>query len=248
MQFALQLICWAVGLPLSLLVIAALLRGGYRLFPVLFLYQILDFLLTVASLPPYISFYIYREADARTRMAQWFWWDELLLQPLVYAVVISLIYRATEKVRSRGLVRGVLIGGAVVIAGGSFFFHFNPHLPFGDWMAFWTRDLTFSAAILDLALWALLLASPIKDSRLLLVSGGLGIQFAGEAIGESLRSMAIQRHSRPLSFTGSLIISLVDLLSVYIIWQAFRSSKSRRIETKEPPTLEKRQAAPGGDA
>jgi hypothetical protein len=225
MQFALQLICWAIGLPLSLLVIAALLRGGYRLFPVLFIYQIVDFLMTVASLPPYFAYYFYRDPGARTRMAQWFWWDELLLQPLVYAVVISLIYRATEKAPARGLVRGVLIGGAVLIAGASFLFHYHPELPNGDWMAFWTRDLTFSSAILDLALWALLLASRIKDTRLLLVSGGLGIQFTGEAIGESLRSMAVQHRSRTLSFTGSLITTLVDLLSVYIIWQAFRNYK-----------------------
>jgi hypothetical protein len=63
--------------------------------------------------------------------------------------------------------------------------------------------------------------------RLLLVSGGLGIQFTGEAIGESLRSMAVQHRSRPLSFTGSLITTLVDLLSVYIIWQAFRNYKGK---------------------
>jgi hypothetical protein len=228
MQLALQLICWAVGLPLMLLVIAALLRGGYRLFPVLFVYQIVDFLMTVASLPPYFAYYFYRDPGARARMAQWFWWDELLLQPLVYAVVISLIYRATEKARARGLVRGALIGGAILIAGASFLYHFHPELklPNGDWMAFWIRDLTFSSAILDLALWALLLSSRIKDTRLLLVSGGLGIQFTGEAIGESLRSMAVQHRSRPLSFTGSLITTLVDLLSVYIIWQAFRHNKS----------------------
>jgi fermentation-respiration switch protein FrsA (DUF1100 family) len=225
MQFALQLICWAIGVPLSLLVIAALLRGGYRLFPVLFVYQIVDFLMTIAGMAPYIAFYSHHAADARTRMAQWFWWDELLLQPLVYAVVISLIYRATEKAPARRLVRGVLIGGAALIAGASFLFHYHPELPNGDWMAFWTRDLTFSSAILDLALWALLLASRIKDTRLLLVSGGLGIQFTGEAIGESLRSMAVQHRSRPLSFTGSLITTLVDLLSVYIIWQAFRNYK-----------------------
>jgi hypothetical protein len=37
--------------------------------------------------------------------------------------------------------------------------------------------------------------------------------------------MAVQHRSRPLSFTGSLITTLVDLLSVYIIWKAFRDYK-----------------------
>jgi len=226
MQFTLQLICWAIGLPLSLLVINALLRGGYRLFPVLFVYQIVDFLMTVASLPPYIAYYVEHAPDARTRMAKWFLWDELLLQPLVYAVVVSLIYRATEKMASRGLVRSALVGGALLIAAASFLYHYDPHAIKGEWLAFWTRDLTFSSAILDLALWALLLASRVKDSRLLMISGGLGIQFTGEAIGESLRSIAIQRRLRTLSFTGSLPTSLVDMASLYIIWQAVRTITS----------------------
>jgi hypothetical protein len=228
MQLALQLICWAIGLPLMMLVIAALLRGGYRLFPVLFVYQIVDLLMTVAGMPPYIAYYFQHEAAARTRMAQWSWWDDLLLLPLVLAVVIGLIFRATENIRSRRMMRAASIGYAAVIAGISFLIHYGPEMPNGVWMALWIRDLNFfGSAVLDLALWALLLGSRSKDSRLLLVSGGLGIQFTGEAIGDSLRSMAVQHHSRPLSFTGSLITTLVDLLSVYIIWQAFRNHKGK---------------------
>jgi hypothetical protein len=226
MQLALQLICWAIGLPLMLLVIAALLRGGYRLFPVLFVYQIVDLLMTVAGMPPYIAYYFQHQAAARALMAQWSWWDDLLLLPLVLAVVIGLIFRATENIRSRRMMRAASIGYATVIAGISFLVHYGPEMPNGVWMALWIRDLNFfGSAVLDLALWALLLRSRSKDSRLLLVSGGLGIQFTGEAIGDSLRSMAVQHHSRPLSFTGSLITTLVDLLCVYIIWQAFRHYK-----------------------
>jgi hypothetical protein len=209
-----------------LLVIAALLRGGYRLFPALFIYQIVDFLMTVASLPPYFAFYFYHDRGAITRMAKWFLWDELLLQVLVLAVVITLIFRATESIRSRRMMRVASIGFAVLIAGASFLVHYRPQIPKGVWMALWTRDLNFfCSSPLDLALWALLLWSRSKDSRLLLVSGGLGIQFAGEAIGESLRGLASPRRLRALSYTGSLIVTLVDLLSVYIIWQAFRNNK-----------------------
>jgi len=226
LQLALQLICWAIGLPLGLLVIAALLRGGYRLFPVLFVYEIIDLLMTVAGMPPYIAYYFQHEAAARAQMAQWSWWDDLLLLPLVLAVVIGLIFRATENIRSRRMMRAASIGYAALVAGVSFFIHYGPEMPKGVWMALWIRDLNFfGSAVLDLALWALLLWSRSKDSRLLLVSGGLGIQFTGEAIGDSLRSMAVLHRSKPLSFTGSFITTLVDLLSVYIIWQAFRNYK-----------------------
>jgi len=232
MQLTLQLISWAIGLPLGLLVIAALLRGGYRQFPVLFVYQIVDLLMTIAGMQPYIAHYFYHDPGARVQMAKWFWWDELLLQPLVTAVVISLMYRATEKVRSRALVRGAFICGAAVIAGASFLYHYDPNGPNGSWMAFLTRDLQFSLAILDLAVWMLLISSRIKDTRLLLVSGALGIQFAGEAIGETLRSWAEPRRLRTLSYSGSLITTLVDLLSLYLIWQAFRTAKNTHAKKK----------------
>jgi hypothetical protein len=160
----------------------------------------------------------------------------MLMQPLVYAVVVSLIYRATEKAPSRRLVRGALIGGAALAAGASYLYHYHPQIPHGDWMAFWTRDLTFFSAFLDLALWGLLLASRVRDNRLLLVSGGLGIQFTGEAIGESLRSMAVQHRSHALSFAGSFVTTIVDLTSLYIIWQAFRDSKSPREQKSRPLT------------
>src|SRR6185312_16749483 len=98
MSSVLQLISWAIGLPLSLLVIAALLRGGYRIFPVLFIYEIVDFLLTVAGMPSYIDyFFVSHRPETKILLAQWYYWDEIVLQPLVYAVVISLLIRATEK-------------------------------------------------------------------------------------------------------------------------------------------------------
>jgi hypothetical protein len=226
MQFALQLIFWAIGLPLSVLVIAALLRGGYRLFPVLFVYQIVDLLLTVAGLPTYVAYYFYHDGGARIRMAKWSWWDDLLLQPLVLAVVVHMIFRATENIRSRRLMRAASIGYAFLIAGASFLVHYHPELPNGVWMAFWLRDLNFfGSAVLDLALWALLLWSRSNDSRLLFVSGGLGIQFTGEAIGDVFRSLSSQHRSRPLSLTGSIVTTIADLLSLYVLWQAFRNSK-----------------------
>jgi hypothetical protein len=224
-QFVFQLIFWGLGLPLTLLVIAAMSRGAYRQFPVLFLYTIIGFLLTVAGMPSYIAFYFYRAPDARTLMGQWNWWNDLLLEPLAYAVVISLIYVAASHVRSRRLVLLGLIGGATLIAGFSFVVHFNPGLPNGVWMALWTRDLSFFSEILDLGLWALLLSSSRRDPRLLLVTGGLGIQFTGEAIGDSLRSIASQRHSYSLSYTGSFVLTVADLTALYVFWQAFRRAR-----------------------
>jgi hypothetical protein len=84
-------------------------------------------------------------------------------------------------------------------------------------MTQWTRDLNFCAAILDLGLWALLIGSRKKDYKLLLVTGALGIQFAGGAIGQSLRDMS----PGIVTVAGDFTV-IASLARVYIWWQAFR--------------------------
>jgi hypothetical protein len=225
-NFIIQLVSWCVGLPLTLLVIAAMVRGPYRKFPVLFLYVVIGFVLTVAGMPSYIAYYLHPDHEKLARMAQWSFYNDLLLEPLAYAVVINLIYAAAAHVRSRRVVLMGTIGGATLIAGVSFLLHFNPAPPHGIWLALWTRDLSFFSEILDLGLWGLLLSTRGRDPKLLLVTGGLGIQFTGEAIGDSVRSIAAQRRSHNLSFTGSFITALADLTALYIFWQAFRKRRN----------------------
>lgn len=226
-QFLIQLGSWCAGLPLTLLVIAAMVRGPYRHFPVLFLYVALGFAFTVAGMPSYIAYYLHpTNHDLLVRMAKWSFWNDLLLEPLAYAVVINLIYAAASHVRSRRVVLLGTIGGATLIAGVSFLLHFRPGLEHGIWLALWTRDLNFFSEILDLGLWALLLSTRGRDPRLLLVTGGLGIQFTGEAIGDSLRSIAAQRRSHNISLTGSVITALADLTALYVFWQAFRQRRN----------------------
>jgi hypothetical protein len=226
-RFAIQLCGVVIGLPLELLIIAALLRGGYRRFPLVFAYTIADFLTTVVELPSGVG-YIRSLPWAANAYAALYWFDETVLQILVYAVVMSLIYQATGKLRSRRIVRVSLIAGAILFAGISFLIHRDPALNVGSFMTPWIRDLNFCSAIFDLALWALLIASREKDHRLLLLSGGLGIQFTGEAIGESTRDLAIRSHSRPISLFGNSLIMLTNLLFLYIWRQALRTAPVRQ--------------------
>jgi len=58
---------------------------------------------------------------------------------------------------------------------------------------------------------------------LFLLSGGLGIQFAGEAIGQTLRNQFFS-----LVLLGNVIIIATSLACPYIWWQAFRASPVRR--------------------
>jgi hypothetical protein len=231
-NFVIQLISWSVGLPLTILVIAAMVRGPYRQFPALFLYVVIGFVFTVAGMPLYVSYYLHPDHAMYTRMAQWSFWNDLLLEPLAYALVINLIYASAAHVRSRRVVLMGTIGGATLIAAVSFLIHFKPELKNGVWLAKWTGDLGLFSEILALGLWGLLLSIRGRDPKLLLITGGLGIQFAGEAIGDSVRSIASQWRSHNLAFTGSAITALADLTALYIFWQAFRKRRNGDGNTK----------------
>jgi hypothetical protein len=226
-RFAIQLCGLAIGLPLQLLIIGTLLRGGYRRFPFLFAYVVGDFLTTVAEVPSAVGY---------DRGMQWaasafpalHWFNVVVMQVLVYAVVMSLIYQATGQLRSRRIVRVSLIAGAILFAGISFLIQWDPALNTGTFMTSWTRDLDVCSAILDMALWAMLIAAREKDHRLLLLSGGLGIQFTGDAIGRSIRQLALRTRSHGVSLSGAVLMMLADLTFLYIWWQALRTAPVRQ--------------------
>ena len=90
----------------------------------------------------------------------------------------------------------------------------------------WTRDLNFSAAILALGLWALLIGARQKDRKLLLITGALGIQLTGGAIGQALRDM-----SPGIVTAASEFTVITNLMRLYIWWQVFREKP----KTLPPP-------------
>lgn len=201
--------------------IAALLRGQYRRFPFILAFLVAEFLAVAAEIPAYWA--VYRGvSQAKKQQGGLFVLDEVVLQALIYAVVISLIYQAAKRLKSRRVVALGVVTGAVLLAGASFAIHRSSSVVPGAWVVPWSRDLNFCSAVLDLGLWTLLISSRQKDSRLLLISGGLGIRFTGEAIGSSLRQLAIRHRSVPLSLGGGIMGTFVDLLCLFIWWRALR--------------------------
>src|SRR5450432_139 len=235
MRFAIYIASALIGVPLELMVIAGLLRGGYRKFPLVFVYSILNFLATVVEIPSTIAYYR-GVAGAGTTSADYWWNNEAVFQVLNYLVVLSLIYQATAELRSRRILRVSLFTGAILFAGVTFFVHYNPTLPFpGLWKTPWTRDLNFCSAALDMALWALLIGRREKDERVLLLSGGMGVMFTGEAIGESLRQLAQRDRSHALALSGGLIMMLSNLVFLFVWWRAFRPARQRNSEARVAP-------------
>lgn len=221
MDVAIQVGSLLLWVPLNLLIIAALLRGEYRRFPFIFAYTTVEFLAAAAEVPAFFAVQGHRSQDQGLLVFVW-WMDEAVAQVLLFAVVMSLLYHATATLAKRRTVRGGLIAGALGFAAISFFIHYIPKVQVGLWMTPWTRDLNFAAAILDLALWAMLIASREKDHRLLLLSGALGLQFTGEAIGEAVRQLATAHRHHPTALLGSTIMVAADIARSYIWWRAFQ--------------------------
>jgi hypothetical protein len=224
-----QYATWLVGLPLELLVIGALLRGSYRRFPLLLIYNIALFLTTVIEVSVNQAYFAgIRFTYSR---ATYYWVDEGIRQGLLFAVVLGWAYLATGNLRSRNLVRFAIIAGGVILAATSFVIHHERLITPGGhwrWMGLWVRDMAFAAAVLDLAVWALLLASRHKDTQLLLLTGALGIQFAGDAVGESLRALFKSSAVSP----GDLVEVVTTLATLWIWWQALRRPVALKVSAR----------------
>jgi len=227
-RFLLQMCGWLVGLPLEVLIIVALVRGPYRRYPLVLLYMAASFVTTLVEIPVIARGWIIHEATVTRQAAIVYWVDEWILNVLVFATVLSLVNQAISLSRRRRAMRAALTGGAILFAAISFLINYRPPPEkFGVWMTPWTRDLHFCGSGLDLVLWTILIAARQKDRQLLLVSGALGMHFAGEAIGEALVNLALPNTGRALSLTGSAVDMVADLACFYVLWQTFRSASDR---------------------
>ena len=103
MKLWFQLAMYLVAVPLELMVIAALLRGGqYRRYPFIFGYSVADLITTVLEIPFEMMSVIYETAEAKRNYSLVFWANERVMQVLVLLLVITLVYNATTHFRKQG--------------------------------------------------------------------------------------------------------------------------------------------------
>jgi hypothetical protein len=212
---------------LNILVLTSLFRLGVRRYPLIFCYLTVTFLIAAVQAP--ISLMFQRSKGAT---GPWYQWvnsvGEICASVLMMSVVLSFAHRATASLRTRRVARTVLFAGAVVLMIVSLLVHWRADRLLGEWMAPWTRDVHFGAALLDLAAWGLLVAArQNRDSGLLILTGGMGIMFAGEAAARALQSIAVQHKSIYLYYSGHLVKVLADCAFFYVWWQAFRGEAKR---------------------
>jgi hypothetical protein len=221
----LQWLIFFVSLALQVFVIGLLRRGAYKDYPFVFVYSLVLIMTTVADGAVFAGV---------AHMEYGFYRNEALRQLLLFTVVMSLMDRAVRERPYRGRIRVLLMlaaGAAVLI---SVQLHreardLHPNL----WATQVGRDLSFGSVVLTLLLWVTLISSQRKDAQLLMVTGGLGLQFTGEAIGQSMRQMSVPHH-HVLLLAGNIVLTASHLMRLYVLSEAFRRPRTLQQIDKEP--------------
>ncbi|MCX6625788.1 MAG: hypothetical protein NTY38_32935 [Acidobacteria bacterium] len=221
-----QFLLWIVGLGLQVLVLGALVRGAFRKFPATFVYSICLFLTTVIEISAATDVGLLNYKSWQ----QYFYYDELARQTGILAIVVSLILKATPEGPKRGPFARLVVAGAFLFWALSLYLCYSPKL--GHWMNAVDRNLSFGSAILNLLLWMRLIAHRNRDRQILLVSGGLGLQMAGQAIGMSLIAL-----SRDFWIAGSSIAVIASFLCSYVWWRALRKMPALQPGGNSAPAL-----------
>jgi hypothetical protein len=213
----LQWLIFFVSLTLQVLVIAQLRRGAYREYPFIFIYSLALIMTSVADAAVF--------ADLATIPAMVYYRNEALRQFLLFTVVVSLMDRTMRNRPHRARVRALLTLFALVVVLVSMYVHrdaYGSH--FSVWATQVSRDVSFGSVILTLLLWVTLVSSRRRDVQLLMLTGGLGLQFTGEAISQSIRQLAIHNHYRLVESAGGVAFVASHLIRLYVWREALRKT------------------------
>jgi mRNA-degrading endonuclease toxin of MazEF toxin-antitoxin module len=210
----------AVGFLLEACVIHAMQKTSrYRTYPLLFSYVILLFL--TASVEAALLFGLPSLPANRKVYALYYWSNDAILQILIFAVMLSLIHRATEGFPRRWrwtVIPALIVTG--ILANSLYAIGSQPGVT--RHMTVISRNLGFCTALLNAVLWAALMRNRRRSTELLLVSGGIGLQTTGKAIGHSLRALGTTS-----MLMGNLAVVLSHLLCLLIWWRTFRRPAPR---------------------
>jgi len=227
-----QWLVFFVSVALQILVIASLRRGVYKDYPFVLAYSLILLLTTLAD----ASMVSKLVPLSNTAKRLYFYRDEAVRQFLLFIVVVSLIERAIQTTHFRARI-GVFLGLAGSCAVFLSLLAHSDSATFTLWMTGVTRDLSFGSVVLTLLLWLIMLSSQKRDHLLLLITGGLGLQFTGEAIGQSLRQISVQYHAALLP--GNLLASISHIIRLYIWLEAFRRAQRSQARKETNPDGER---------
>ncbi|HUA87320.1 MAG TPA: hypothetical protein VMB85_25865 [Bryobacteraceae bacterium] len=217
-----------------LLALIFLLRGALRKYWIIAAYVVWELFaavaLTVADVVLHGSSAEAAHSAANQLYARLYWTNDVIEDLFRFVLVIVLIYWSSGGAkRVSGRLLTILLLLMIVLP----FVIFNPQanpleidgihflFPSSAWFNSTSELLNFGAAIMNLILWAALIASRRRDPQLLAVSAGLGVLVAGTALAYGLRHLT---GPNPTQFgaVAALFLNLTQLAGFSIWCWAFR--------------------------
>lgn len=202
---------WAVGISLQLFLLQAIVtRQLYRRAPLLSLYILVLFLTGVADMMLYLDIGGWGRNYQVVRI---YWINDMIRQIGLLVAVFSFMYQIGRRTGAGGKLPRLLgLAALVLIVAGVVTLH-------GYGNERWTgliRNLSFGAVICNFLLWTRLMRGT-PDRFLLALTAGAGLQLAGEAVGQSLRSIGLEHRWGGFVTAANYLLVIAHLLCL-LIW------------------------------
>ena len=173
------------GLFLHAVVLFLLLRGYFWKHAGLFAYN-----LSILALSLFDQVLFRRVERQTTLYSRVYWTSEIVWDILFFVLVAVLIQKAVAERPEQKFVRKLFLFVVAAMIVLPFVIFPGRKLFATPWFSATSQLLNFGAAILNLVLWGILIASRNRDTQLMLVCFGLGVNVAGAALGWGVRLLA----------------------------------------------------------
>lgn len=224
-----------LGIALQVCVLHLLIRGAYRRFPGITLYLMVLFLTGIVDASAFVESGWWPDW-----YYQYYYLNNTIRHLSGFVALVSLVYRMSRSGERQGNLFRISFASLAVIAASAL-------LAGGAWpneyMNEASRNLSFATVVLTVALWLAMVKNRTRDVQLFLVTGGLGLNMAGEAIAQSL--LRISGDETGFLFHAGNIIGITShLLCLLIWWKAFRQPAVEMGATPNHPRDERPQERP----
>jgi hypothetical protein len=200
-----------VTMLLEVYLVVLLLRGPIRKYPIFFVYILAQLIGDSIE-----AFAFYRFGHDSSNYFTFYWAAEISVALLLFLVVIAFTYAALKDNPLRPKAAKVLAVVAVLTLASPFVL-FHSRILSNRWFNSTDQMLNFGGAIMNLVLWAALLANRRRDPQLLNISMGVGIAATSAAMIWGARLWFADRNRWPLDTFAILMHAATLMLWIWVL-------------------------------
>ena len=204
-----------VSVILQLGVIAFLLQGAFRKYPLVLAYSLARLITSV------LEVVIRQKLGNQTAFfRQVYYSDRVILNLMLFAMVTTIIFGLLEGKPQRSIIGKALMGIVAAVLVLPFIVLSRPFTT--HWLNAMSQFLYFGSGIMTMVLWTVLMSSRPRDSQLLKFTLGLGVAMTGAAVAFGLHQWM---GSPRLVWMPNLFLQVTHVTGLFVWCWAFRPVK-----------------------